>query len=56
MLNSETFRDISIFEDMDKAFNLVICVGMKASSLNVSQEQAEKLKDELGIDIIYIPF
>ena len=56
MLNDETFRDIQIFEDMNKVFDLTIYVGNKTSCFDITEKQAEKLKTDLGIDIIYIPF
>jgi len=50
------FKDIILFEDIDKVFTMTISVGLKTSSLNITEQQAEKLKKDLGIAINYIPF
>lgn len=50
------FKDITIYEDVDKIFTLTISVGHKISNLDITEEQAEKIKNDLGIEISYLPF
>jgi len=50
------FKDIFIFEDMNKVFTLTMSNGYKISNLDITEEQAEKIKKDLGIEIAYIPF
>ena len=52
----QTTGSIMLFEDMDKVFDLTIFIGNKSSSLNISEQQAQKLKKDLDIEINYIPF
>ena len=47
---------VMLFEDMDKVFDLTVFVGDRSSSINISEQQAQKLKKDLGININYIPF
>ena len=47
---------IILFEDFDKNFDLTIWVGNKKSTLVITEQQAEKIKSDLGIEINYIPF
>ena len=50
------FKDIFIYEDMNKVFELTIFIDNKQSTLKLTEQQAEKLKKDLGIEINYIPF
>ena len=52
----QTTASIMLFEDMDKVFDLTVFIGNKSSSMNISEQQAQKLKKDLDIEINYIPF
>jgi len=52
----QTTGSVMLFEDMDKVFDLTVFIGNKSSSLNISEQQAEKLKKDLDIEINFIPF
>jgi len=55
-VKEKIIMEMQIFEDMNKVFNLTIYVGNKTCCLDITEQQAEKLKKNLDVDIIYIPF
>ena len=49
-------ESVILFEDINKKFDLTIWIGNKRSTLTITEQQAEKIKSDLGIEINYIPF
>ena len=55
-MEDETIKSIFIFEDADGRYDLSLSVNFKRSSIDITKEQAEQLKKDLGVTINYIPF